>query len=110
MHTTPTKVLLTTILRLFVVQFSGSLAHEVRLLGQFLHDALTSQKMAEFEWALRALLREVGRRIMTWILNHVGPAHDAEASSRCSITVGSVSGQCISATCPGLVTVQVLKT
>jgi hypothetical protein len=81
-HTTPTKALLTTILQPFVVQLSSSLAHEIRLRDQFLHDALTPQKMAEFEWALRALLREVGRRIRTWVLHHVKPANDAEAPSR----------------------------
>ena len=37
-HTTPTKVLLTTTLRPLVVQLSGSLAQGVRLLDQCLHD------------------------------------------------------------------------
>ena len=63
-HTTPTKVLLTTTLRPVVVQLSGSLAQGVRLLDQCLHEEPTPQKMATFEWALNALLREVGRRIM----------------------------------------------
>ena len=69
-HTTPTKVLLTTTLRPLVVQLSGPLAQGVRLLAQFLHDELTPRAMAEFERKLRALLREVGRRIMAWVLNH----------------------------------------
>ena len=69
-HTTPTKVLLTTTLRPLVVQLSGPLAQGVRLLDQFLHDELTPRAMAEFERKLRALLREVGRRIMAWVLNH----------------------------------------
>ena len=73
-HTTPTKVLLTTTLRPLVGQLSGSLAQGVRLRDQFLHAEPTPQKMAEFEWELRALLREVGRRIMAWVLNHLGVA------------------------------------
>ena len=42
-HTTPTKVLLTTTLRPLVVQLSGSLAHGVRLLDQFLGLAAKEQ-------------------------------------------------------------------
>ena len=81
-HPTPTKVLLTTTLRPLVVQLSGSLARGVRLLDQFLHDEPTPQQMAKFEWELRTLLREVGRRIMAWVLNHVEPENHAEAPSR----------------------------
>jgi hypothetical protein len=81
-HPTPTKVLLTTTLRPLVVQLSGALAHGVRLLDQFLHDEPTPQQMAKFEWELRTLLREVGRRIMAWVLNHVEPENHAEAPSR----------------------------
>jgi hypothetical protein len=81
-HTTPTKVLLTTTLRPLVVQLSGPLAQGVRLLDQFLHDELTPRAMAEFERKLRALLREVGRRIMAWVLNHLEPESDAEAPTR----------------------------
>jgi hypothetical protein len=81
-HTTPTKVLLTTTLQPLVGQLSGSLAHGVRLLDQFLHDEPTPQKMAEFAWELNGLLREVGRRIMAWVLNHLEPKNDAEAPSR----------------------------
>jgi hypothetical protein len=81
-HTTPTKVLLTTTLRPLVVQLSGSLAQGVRLLDQFLHDEPTPQTMAAFEWAMSGLLREVGRRMMAWVLNHVEPEHTAEAPAR----------------------------
>ena len=81
-HTTPTKVLLTTTFQPLVAQLSGSLAHGVRLLDQFLHDEPTPQKMARFEGELHALLREVGRRIMAWVLNHMEPENDAEAPSR----------------------------
>ena len=63
-HTTPTKVLLTTTLRPLVVQLSGSLAQGVRLLDQCLHEEPTPQKMAKFERELSTLLREVGRRVM----------------------------------------------
>ena len=65
-HTIPTKILLTTTLRPLVVQLSGSLAQGVLLIDQCLHEELTPQKMAKFEWTLRAPLREVGRRIMVW--------------------------------------------
>jgi hypothetical protein len=80
-HTTPTKALLTTTLRPLVVQLSGPLAQGVRLVEQFLHDEPTPQKMATFEWAMRRLLREVGRRIMGWVLNHVEPVHTAAAQA-----------------------------
>jgi hypothetical protein len=59
-HPTPIKVLLTTTLRPLVGQLSGSLAHGVRLLDQFLHNEPTPQKMAEFERKRSTLLREVG--------------------------------------------------
>jgi hypothetical protein len=65
-----------------VVQLSGSRAHGVRLRDQFLHDEPTPQKMAEFEWERSALLREVGRRILAWVLHHVEPENAAEAPSR----------------------------
>lgn len=81
-HTTPTKVLLTTTLRPLVVQLSSSLAQGVRLLDQCLHEEPTPQKMAAFEWEISALLREVGRRIMAWVLNHLEPEHTAEMPSR----------------------------
>jgi hypothetical protein len=51
-HTTSTKVLLTTTLRPVVAQLSGALAQGVRLLDQCLHDELTPQKMATFEGEL----------------------------------------------------------
>jgi hypothetical protein len=81
-YPTPTKVLLTTTLRPLVAQLSGSLAYGVRLIDQFLHDEPTPQQMAKFEWELCTLLREVGRRIMAWVLRHVEPENHAEAPSR----------------------------
>ena len=81
-HTTPTKVLLTTTLRPLVVQLSGSLAQGVRMIDQYLREEPTPQQMATFEKALSALLREVGRRIMAWVLNHVEPEHPTEAPAR----------------------------
>lgn len=81
-HPTPPKVLLTTTLRPLVAQLSRTLAHGVHLLDQFLHDEPTPQKMATFESELQALLREVGRRIMAWVLNHVESEHDPEAPAR----------------------------
>jgi hypothetical protein len=81
-HPTPTKVLLTTTLRPLVVQLSGSLAHGAKLIDQFLHQEPTPQKMATFERELRTLLREVGRRIMAWVLHHMEPACADEMPSR----------------------------
>lgn len=81
-HTTPIKVLLTTLLRPLVGQLSGSLAHSVRLIEQCLHNEPTPEKMAEFERELSRLLREVGRRIMAWVLNRLEPESDAAAPSR----------------------------
>ena len=68
-HTTPTKALLATTLHPLVVQLSGSLAHGARLIDDVLHQEPTPQKMATFEGELHTLLREVGRRIMAWVLN-----------------------------------------
>ena len=38
--------------------------------------------MAAFAQALRTLLREVGRRILTWVLNHLEPESPQEMPSR----------------------------
>ena len=81
-HTTPTKVLLTTTCEPLVMQLSGSLARGVRLLDQFLQDEPTPQKMMTFEHDLSVLLREVGRRILAWVLNRMEPTNDEEAPSR----------------------------
>ena len=81
-HTTPTKVLLTTTLRPLVGQLSGALARGVRLIDQFLHDEPTPQKMAAFEGKLSTLLREVGRRVMGWMLHQMEPDGPHEAPSR----------------------------
>jgi hypothetical protein len=54
-HTTPTKVLLTTTLRPLVVQLSGSLAQGVRLIQQCLREEPTPQRLATFERELSAL-------------------------------------------------------
>ena len=81
-HTTPTKVLLTTTLRPVVGQLSGSLAQGVRLIDQYLSQEPTPQQMATFARALSTLLREVGRRIMAWVLHHMEPEHPAEAPAR----------------------------
>jgi hypothetical protein len=83
-HPTPTKVLLTTTFDPLVRQLSGSLARGVRLLEQFLHDEPTPTTTMIFERELSALLREVGRRIMTWTLNRLEPKADREAPSRVS--------------------------
>jgi hypothetical protein len=38
--------------------------------------------MATFEWELRALLQEVGRRIVAWVLNHLEPECPEDAAPR----------------------------
>ena len=81
-HTTPTTGRLPTTWRPLVVQLSGALAQGVRQIDRCRHEAPTPQKMAKFAWELRALLREVGRRIRAWVLNHVEPEHTEEAPSR----------------------------
>ena len=63
-------------------QLSGSLAHGAKLLDQSLHQTPTQQKMVTFERALRTLLREVGRRIMAWVLHHMEPKSALEMPSR----------------------------
>jgi len=81
-HTTPTKVLLTTTVRPLVVQLSGALAQGVRRIDQSLREEPPPQQMATCERALSALLREVGRRLMAWVVHHVEPEHPAEAPPR----------------------------
>ena len=80
-HPTPTKTLLTTTFESLVMQLSGSLARGTRLIDQFVQAEPTPATTMAFERELQALLREVGRRIMTWALNRLEPAA-AEAPSR----------------------------
>jgi hypothetical protein len=81
-HPPPTNVRLAPPLQPLVGQLAGSLAHGARLINQCLHDEPRPQKMATFERALSALLREVGRRIMAWVIKHMEPASPAEMPSR----------------------------
>jgi hypothetical protein len=81
-HATPTKTLLTTTFEPLVRQLSGSLARGVRLLEQFLQAEPTPQTTMAFELGLNALLRDVGRRIMAWVLNHIEPEANDAAPSR----------------------------
>lgn len=80
-HPTPTKVLLTTTLQPLVMELSGSLAHGARLVEQFLAHEPSPDKMMKFERELGDLLREVGRRILAWVVNRVEPERDDEAPS-----------------------------
>jgi hypothetical protein len=82
LHPTPTKVLLASTLQPLVRQLSGSLAHGAKLIAQFLDQEPTPQQMATFERELRVLLREVGRRIIAWVLNHAEPECPEEAPPR----------------------------
>ena len=84
-HPTPTKTLLTTTFESLVMQLSGLLARGTRLLDQFVHAEPTPQTTMAFERELRALLREVGRRIMTWTLNRIEPDANNEAPLRVSL-------------------------
>jgi hypothetical protein len=77
-----TKVLLATTLQPLVVQLSGSLARGAKLIDQFLHHKPTPQQMATFERELSTLLREVGRRIVAWVLNHMESDAPDEVPSR----------------------------
>ena len=81
-HLTPTKTLLTTTFESLVTQLSSSLARGARLIDQFVHTEPTPQNTMAFELELVALLREVGRRIMAWTLNHLEPDIDPEAAPR----------------------------
>jgi hypothetical protein len=81
-HATPTKVLLTTTFEPLVMQLSGSLARGVRLIEHFLQAEPTPQTTMAFELGLNALLRDVGRRIMAWALNHIDPEAANEAPAR----------------------------
>ena len=81
-HTTPPQVLLATTLQPLVVQLSGSLAHGAKLIAQFLDHEPSPQQMMTFERELCGLLREVGRRIVAWVLNHVEPECPEDAPAR----------------------------
>ena len=67
------------------MELSGSLAHGARLVDQFLKQELSPEKIMRFERECGALLREVGRRILAGILNHVEPERDDEAPSVLSV-------------------------
>src|SRR5918912_3597993 len=81
MHPTPTKTLLTTTFESLVMELSGLLARGTRLLDRFVHAEPTPATTMAFERELSDLLREVGRRIMTWTLNCLEPEADSEAPS-----------------------------
>jgi hypothetical protein len=84
-HPTPTKTLLTTTFESLVMQLSGLLARGTRLLERFVHAQPTPATTLAFERELSELLREVGRRIMTWTLNRLEPKTDSEAPLRVSL-------------------------
>src|ERR687893_205992 len=84
-HPTPTKTLLTTTFESLVMQLSGLLARGTRLIDQFVQAEPTPTTTMAFERELSALLREVGRRIMTWTLNRLEPKTDSEAPLRVSL-------------------------
>jgi hypothetical protein len=83
-HPTPIKTLLTTTFASLVMELSGLLAQGTRLLDRFVHAEPTPATTIAFERELSDLLREVGRRIMTWTLNCLEPEADSEAPSRVS--------------------------
>ena len=83
-HPTPTKTLLTTTFASLVMELSSLLARGTRLLDRFVHAEPTPAPTMAFERKRSALLREVGRRIMTWTLNRLEPEADSEAPSRVS--------------------------
>jgi hypothetical protein len=81
-HPTPTKVLLTTTLQPLVVQLSGSVARGAKLIDHFLPQEPPPQQMAPFERERSPLLREVGRRMVAWVLNHLESDAPDEVPSR----------------------------
>ena len=81
-HPTPAKVLLATTLQPLVVQLSGSLARGAKLIDQCLHHEPAPQQMATFERELSTLLREVGRRIVAWVLHPLESDDPDEVPSR----------------------------
>src|SRR5262245_52125733 len=81
---TLTKTLLTTTCKSLVMELSGLLARGTRLLDRFVHAEPTPATTMAFERELSDLLREVGRRIMTWTLHCLEPEADSEAPSRVS--------------------------
>src|SRR5919202_1241851 len=83
-HPTLTKTLLTTTFASLVMELAGLLAQGTRLLDRFVHAEPTPATTMAFERELSDLLREVGRRIMTWTLNRLEPEADSEAPSRVS--------------------------
>jgi len=66
------------------MELSSLLARGTRLLDRFVHAEPTPAPTMAFERKRSALLREVGRRIMTWTLNRLEPEADSEAPSRVS--------------------------
>ena len=64
------------------MQLSGSLARGAKLIDQCLHQEPTPQQMAAFERELSALLREVGRRIVAWVIDHMESDDPDEMPSR----------------------------
>ena len=81
-YTTPTQVLLTSTLQPLTLQLSSLLALAARLIGAFLQGEPTPEKMLAFEQELGTLLREVGRCILSWVLNQLEPETAAQAPSR----------------------------
>ena len=81
-----------------MAHLSGSLAHGVRLLDQFRHTEPTPQKMAEFERALSTLLREVGRRILAWVLIIWSPRTPQRRRLACDLRDDSIGDEGNSAT------------
>ena len=81
-HPTPTRTLLTTTFGPLVLQLSGPLARDTRLIEQFVQREPTPPHTLDFERQLSQLLREVGRRIMPWALNQLEPKAEDDAPSR----------------------------
>ncbi len=81
-HPTPTKTLLTTTFEPLVMQLSGTLARDTRLVKRFVQHEPTPKHTLDFERELSHLLREIGRRIMELALNQLEPQADAESPPR----------------------------
>jgi hypothetical protein len=90
-HPTPTKTLLTTTFASLVMELSGLLARGTRLLERFVKAEPMPATTMAFERELSDLLREVGRRIMTWTLNRLEPEADNEAPPGCRSRAVSIA-------------------
>lgn len=83
---TRTRQCLTTLVNLtsfdLLVQLWPIVLRMARLVGRFREARLSAEAMFEFESGLQQLLREMGRRIVQWTVNHLEPEDRHEMPSQ----------------------------